>query len=758
MRSTVDITPHPKILRVLGEIEFKPWQCIAELVDNSIDGFLAAKRAGTAIVRPHVKVVVGGESVSVKDNGIGMDLDALEMAVKAGWSSQEDFGSLGLYGIGFNIATARLGSKTIIWTTRTGEERWYGLEINLPALAKGKSFTLDVRTRMKSHSSMSGTEVEVLGLRQDWREFLQSRTWLRNNVTEKLGRIYGTMLRTSSPDPIGFSLHVNEQPVQAWEHCVWPADWAVFRKGEGSIRPVREVDVPFGMKYQQISTGEIFDSADGLSPEDMREIPQRVYGWIGVQRYADEKDYGIDILRNGRKIELGSKDLFYWDETLEYPIDEQRHRRGRIVGEIHLDHGYVNYTKHRFEREHSSWQQLLQAVRYNEPLINRSKYNLKGGNSSPLGIIFRGFRRNSPQSGSGKTWDSILFIQDNPLAKRWAENWRKGIVEYHDDEKWRKLLEDSDAVPPPPTPDPSKDPPKGDEPKPGGAEEFILGGGTPTDGGTTPESSEPAAVVERTALAQLNLHATGVGSTGVAYDLEVYAVQNGSPQKLKLPWVSRPTAKGIYEIEVDVHHEIFKSLSFRVEDAVVADFAHFISSEESAKAGVSVQTGFSSVLTALRHMQPGSDSLDAAKLEADTRSLRVRLTSRLATKVPDTAMTSLVETLAPHEREKLELAYASSADDVPFAEFLQLSHLIAFLEIDPAPLFEAGLFRKQWTPVRLKANPELLAVHRERLVREISLPLTVVTEIPGTSTETPTRTHMALVRAALNKVNELVAV
>ena len=39
--TTMDITPTPRILRTLGEIPFQTWQCIAELVDNSIDAFLS---------------------------------------------------------------------------------------------------------------------------------------------------------------------------------------------------------------------------------------------------------------------------------------------------------------------------------------------------------------------------------------------------------------------------------------------------------------------------------------------------------------------------------------------------------------------------------------------------------------------------------------------------------------------------------------------------------------------------------------------
>ena len=39
--NTLDITPTPRILRTLGEIPFQTWQCIPELVDNSIDAFLS---------------------------------------------------------------------------------------------------------------------------------------------------------------------------------------------------------------------------------------------------------------------------------------------------------------------------------------------------------------------------------------------------------------------------------------------------------------------------------------------------------------------------------------------------------------------------------------------------------------------------------------------------------------------------------------------------------------------------------------------
>lgn len=39
-KSTLDITPSPRLLAVLGDIPLHPWQCLAELVDNSLDELL----------------------------------------------------------------------------------------------------------------------------------------------------------------------------------------------------------------------------------------------------------------------------------------------------------------------------------------------------------------------------------------------------------------------------------------------------------------------------------------------------------------------------------------------------------------------------------------------------------------------------------------------------------------------------------------------------------------------------------------------
>ncbi len=44
--SVVNVQPHGRILSVLGDIEFAQWQCLAELIDNAFDDFLASEGAG----------------------------------------------------------------------------------------------------------------------------------------------------------------------------------------------------------------------------------------------------------------------------------------------------------------------------------------------------------------------------------------------------------------------------------------------------------------------------------------------------------------------------------------------------------------------------------------------------------------------------------------------------------------------------------------------------------------------------------------
>ena len=137
----VDITPTPRILRTLGDIPFDAWQCLAELADNSLDAFAEAEQSGVSVLSPQVDIHWSSEDTAmamreivIQDNGPGMPLAVLRNAAKAGYSNNDPIHNLGLFGMGFNIATARLGDETEFLSTTTDIDHWIGIRISFEDL------------------------------------------------------------------------------------------------------------------------------------------------------------------------------------------------------------------------------------------------------------------------------------------------------------------------------------------------------------------------------------------------------------------------------------------------------------------------------------------------------------------------------------------------------------------------------------------------------------------------------------------------
>src|SRR5690606_17274027 len=205
------------------------------------------------------------------------------------------------------------------------------------------------------------------------------------------------------------------------------------------------------------------------------------------------------FIRNGRKIEIGNKDLFSWNdgesEEREYPIDDPRNR-GRIVGEIHIDHCRVSYAKDRFDRADPTWDEMHRVIRGEGPLRPEKAKDLGyGPNESPLFQLFKAFRRTSPQSKTAGAYGRILIVKDNARAVEMLNAFHDGNPDYQDDSKWWELVEAADRELLYGT---SGGGAGGNEPLSGGGGELppgLLGGGP--SGGTAPEptpvtTTEPA--------------------------------------------------------------------------------------------------------------------------------------------------------------------------------------------------------------------------------------------------------------------------
>jgi hypothetical protein len=583
-----DITPDARVLQMLGEIDLQQWRCIAELVDNSIDGFKNAERGGEVIPNPEVVIVLPKADkpdarITVRDNGPGMAGDILERAVTAGWTGNSPIMNLGLFGMGFNIATARLGLVTEVWTSRAGEPVDIGIRIDFDELKAQRIFKVPRQIRPKIDHTAHGTEIIITKLKPD------QRTWFARganttSVRKQLARTYAPLL---SPESGGaaFRLEVNGQRVQARRHCVWNADRSVDSPNS-PVHAVERFDTALPpRRYCTNCMATLPEDAVGCptgSPScNVVTIARRVHGWVGLQRYLHDTDFGLDLIRNGRKIELSNKDLFLWREgdnsEIEYPIDDQR-KRGRFVGEIHMDHCRVSYTKDRFERDDPAWEEMVRVVRGAGPLQPMKAKTLGFGlNTSPLFRLFQAFRRTSPQGKNG-LWSRIFVVKDNDRAIDMAKGFQDNDPDYLDDEKWWQLvLEQDDAVlgaPPPTTPGgPAPSPPN----IPPGFFGPPAGGTPPVAVGPAPQPQPPPPVVApRRSIFELTrkyVHPT----YRVEYEVQGFSVApndpdlgSGHPWTLKLTDVATRT----YAFLVDVTHDVFRSSTMTPLDALLVELSY----------------------------------------------------------------------------------------------------------------------------------------------------------------------------------------
>ena len=154
MNDTIDITPSPRILRMLGQIDFSAIQCLCELIDNSIDAFADSTQPSSSspeiFVRvPNINRLTETSEILISDNGAGMDIDQLNRSLKAGFSSNNPVDKMGLFGMGFNIATARLGQKTEIKTSKREDDYFNVVTIDFGSLEGSDKFLVPIERKKK---------------------------------------------------------------------------------------------------------------------------------------------------------------------------------------------------------------------------------------------------------------------------------------------------------------------------------------------------------------------------------------------------------------------------------------------------------------------------------------------------------------------------------------------------------------------------------------------------------------------------------
>lgn len=462
MPNMLDITPSPRVLRMLGQIDFAPWQCLAELIDNSIDAFIEQQKSGEPIASPRVGVYLpamtelekGKGEIRIEDSAAGMSLIQLQNAVKAGYSGNDPVDKMGLFGMGFNISTARLGRCTEVWTTTTESPNWIKIVIDFDVLERSRTFQIPIENIPKEGQELErpthGTKIVISRLESDRTKPL---IWGAGKARTKkrLGKIYGRVMES-----LGITITYDGDRILPWRHCTWNASRTVPTAEFGNVPARIEINQSLPARrfcktcWVWLTETDTSCSSCGHT-EDVIERRRNVKGWIGVQRYFDKEHYGIDLIRNGRVIEELDKSFFTFrdssgEDLFEYPRDAV-HWGGRIVGELEIDFVRVSHQKDSFDKLDPEWKQVVELVRGSSPLQPKIAERMGlSRNTSPLARMFAGYRKGIAGLKDLVPADAKGAGLNSGPVKEYVEKFYAGERDYQDDSKWYELVLQGERV------------------------------------------------------------------------------------------------------------------------------------------------------------------------------------------------------------------------------------------------------------------------------------------------------------------------
>ncbi len=468
---SLPITPSPRILQMLGHVNFDGWQCVAELVDNSIDAFLRDAETDGSQARRQVKVELPGylelnngtASVTVADNAGGMSLGDMQDAVRAGYSGNDPVGRLGLFGMGFNVATARLGRVAEILSHRPGDSEWIGLRIDVDEMVRNRTWNAPViREPLSESDEPSGTVVRVSRVPRS--SVVRGMVWGAGKpaLIRRLSRLYHVAMQRHN-----VHVAVNGEELYPWNLCLWGAERSVPSQVWGRVPAQFPVDIalptlPYCLNCWEWGTEDQANCY--LCGSEMVRRERRIRGILGIQRCfsiawgeGELSHYGIDLIRNGRVIEQFDKDLFFWSDPndpghqeLDYPVDGV-YLGGRIIGELEVDFVPLRtYHKDGFEKSDSSWSEVRRALRGDAPL--RPDIARGYGYERPdtiLNRLFDAYRKTSPGGERflitahppGRKRNPRDPMHTSSELSRWIAGFEAGDDAYLTDAKWWEAVQ-----------------------------------------------------------------------------------------------------------------------------------------------------------------------------------------------------------------------------------------------------------------------------------------------------------------------------
>jgi len=331
----VDITPDKTLIQKLGLVGYRTEQAIAELLDNSID----ARVTG---ILEKIWLVMNFEEkwIGVSDDGVGMDKEEIVNGMTIARGTKTD-DKLGKFGMGMKSACSALGKKFTITTSKINSNKEYEIEYDEDTWLSDKS--------------------------RNWDNFM-----VKEKILDDKDNWHGTKVIISK---LNIPLYGNQVSKFKESFGIRYSPYLESKQVSIQINTVTCNPVPLDI---------VQDSKIDLSIS--LEKNRVIHGYVALLKKRSIKGhYGIHLFKNGRLIKAFEKFGF-----------SSHPENAKVVGELHLDHVPVNFSKSEFIQENPEYEESVKAFASSEIVKKILSSSRSQGEVSPtINSILNYFAGNS---------------------------------------------------------------------------------------------------------------------------------------------------------------------------------------------------------------------------------------------------------------------------------------------------------------------------------------------------------------------------
>jgi len=287
-----DNPPNAKrTIEALRELGYDSYASVMDLLDNCID----AQASNVEIMISEDK---GDLRIAIQDDGIGMDEDTLDEALRLGSDTQRDSGDLGKFGLGMVTASIGLARRVEVLTREDGGQLLYG-GFDLDYITEQDRFTKWIQPftgDIGLHSK--GTRIQLSKI-----DRISNRnvTTFASTLRKQIGQVFRKFLKA------GLKITVNGKSIEA-------IDPLMLNDPETKVVLDTEIEI-----------------AEGVAAV-VKAVDLPDYGQAGnKERGIIAQNSGFYVLRNNRQIMESQKFDFY----KEHP--DYTHFRAEILFDGSLD-------------------------------------------------------------------------------------------------------------------------------------------------------------------------------------------------------------------------------------------------------------------------------------------------------------------------------------------------------------------------------------------------------------------------------------